>query len=77
MFSQKRKSSQELDNDRITMLRDDQKERLLSEARSEVLKHECRADLANSNIRELNRQVESQRMIIGHTLSGYEQSRRK
>ena len=49
---------------------DDQKERFLSEARSKVLKHECRADLADSNIRELNSQVLFQRVTIGHTLSG-------
>ena len=75
-FSQKEKSSQEQDDDRKRMLLEDQKERKLSEAKSEVLKHECRAGLADSSIRELNRQVESQRKEIGHTVTGYEQCRR-
>ena len=52
LFSQRRKSSQELDDDRIRMLLDDQKERVLLDAKSEVLKHECRADRAERNFRE-------------------------
>ena len=41
------------------------------------MKHECRADLDDNSIRGLNRQIESQPMEIGHTLAGYEQSRRE
>ena len=41
------------------------------------MKHECRADLADNSIRELNRQMESQRTEIEHTVTGYEQSRRE
>ena len=55
------------------MLLDDQEKRLLSEAKSEVQKHECRAGLADSSILKLNIPVESQRKEIGHTITGYEQ----
>ena len=61
----------------VTKTKKSQKERLLAEAKSKVLRHEYRADLAEINIRELNRQIESQRMEIGHALTGYEQSRRE
>ena len=49
----------------------------IAEARYDILRHEYRADFVDKNIRELNRQIESQRMGIGHTLTGYEQSRRE
>ena len=42
-----------------------------------IMKHECRADLDDNRIRELNRQIESQPMEIGHTFARYEQSRRE
>ena len=61
------------DDDQITNLLENQKERLLAEAKSEILKHEFRADLADDNIRELNRQIESQRVEIG-SFTDYEQS---
>ena len=77
LMSQKRKSRQELDNDRIRMLLDKQKERLLHEARSKIVKHECRIELADNSIRELNRHFETQRVEIGHTTAGYSQSRRE
>ena len=53
-LSQKRKSSQELDDGQIRNLLERQKERVLAE----------------NNIRELNRQIESQAMEIGHTRAG-------
>ena len=39
--------------------------------------HEYRADLAENNICELERQIDSQAVEIGHTRTGYEQSRRE
>ena len=71
----RKKSSQELDDGRIRNLLESQKERLLAETKSEILRHEYRADLVENIIRELNRQI-SQAMKSGHTITGYEQSRR-
>ena len=71
----RKKSSQELDDGRIRDLLEIQKERLLAEAKSEILRHEYRADLVENNLRELNRHI-SQAMEIGHTITGYEQSGR-
>ena len=59
------------------MLLDDQKERLLSETKSQIVKHECRIELADNSIRELNRQIETQRVDFDHTATGYSQSRRE
>ena len=59
------------------MLLDDQKERLLSETKSQIVKHECRIELADNSIRELNRQIETQRVDFDHTTTGYSQSRRE
>ena len=50
---------------------------MLAEAKSEILRHEYRADLAENNICELKRQIDSQAVKIGHTRTGYEQSRRE
>ena len=40
-------------------------------------RHEYWADLAEKNISELKRQIDSQAVEIGHTRTGYEQSRRE
>ena len=53
---------------------DEHRQLLLSKAHSEILKQECRAEKAEADIRELQRQVRSNRMEIGHT---YEESRRE
>ena len=53
-------------------------EQLLAEAKSEILRHEYRADLAENNICELKRQIDqidSQAVEIRHTRTGYGQSR--
>ena len=50
---------------------------MLAEAKSEILRHEYRADFAEYNICELKRQIESQEVEIGHTRTGYKQSRRE
>ena len=47
---------------KASYLLDKEKERLLAEATSEILRHEYRADLADNNVRELNRKFESQCM---------------
>ena len=50
---------------------------MLSEAKSEVLKQECRAESADCAIREFQRQFPSNLMEIDHTNLGYETSRRE
>ena len=50
---------------------------MLAEAKSEILRHEYRADLAENNTCELKRQIDSPAVEIGHTRTGYEQSRRE
>ena len=56
-------SLSELENDTRVIL-EEQRDQLLSEARSEVLKQECRADFLDCSIRELRRQILSSRMEI-------------
>ena len=53
------------------------REQSLAEVKSEILRHEYRADLADNNICELKRPIDSQAVEIGHTRTGYEQSRRE
>ena len=43
-LSQKRKSSRDLENERIRILLERQKEQILAEVRSEIRKHEFQAD---------------------------------
>ena len=76
-MSQKRKSDQELDNCQFRLILERDREQLLAEAKSEILRHEYWADLAEKNICELKRQIDSQAVEIGHTRTGYEQSRRE
>ena len=52
-------------------------EQLLADAKSEILRHEYRVDLAENNTCELKRQIDSQAVEIGQTRTGYEQSRRE
>ena len=66
----------ESENDARLVL-EEQRDQLLSEARSEVLKQECRADFLDCSIRELQRQMHSSRMEVDHTNLGYETSRRE
>ena len=54
----------------------DQKERILSEVRTEIQEHEFHADSDRRSIQELNGTIESQRREIDHTLAGNEQLRR-
>ena len=76
-MSQKRKSNPELDNCQFRIMLEREKEQLLAEAKSEIVRHAYRADLAENNICELKRQIDSQAVEIGHTRTGFEQSRRE
>ena len=73
---QKRKSSREMANERIRILLERQKEQILAEVRTEVLKHEVQADSDRRSIQELNGIIESQRRKIDHTVASDEQLRR-
>ena len=76
-MSQKRKSNQELDNCQFRIFLEREKEHLLAEAKSVILRNEYRADLAENNICELKRQIDSQAVEIGYTRTGYGKSRRE
>ena len=54
----------------------DKREQILAEVRSEIQKHEFRADSDKRSIQELTGIIDSQRMEIDHAISGCEQSRR-
>ena len=56
-MSQKRTSNQELDICQFRINLEREKEQLLAEAKSEILRHEYRADLAEKNICELKRNL--------------------
>ena len=73
---QKRKSSREMENERIRILLERQKEQILAEIRTEIQKHEFQADSDRRRIQKLNGIIESQRREIDHTLAGDEQLRR-
>ena len=74
--SQKRKSNHDLESEKIQVLLERQKEQILAEVRSEIQKHESQADSDRRSIHELTGIIDSQEREIGHTLAGYEQSRR-
>ena len=76
-MSQECKSNQELDNCQFRIIFGKTREQFLAESKSEILRHEYRADLAENNIFELKRQIDSQAVKIGPTRTGYEQSRRE
>ena len=65
-----------MENERIRILLERQKERILAEVRTEIQKHEFEADSDRRRIQELNGIIESQRREIDHTLAGDEQLRR-
>ena len=75
-LSQKRKSSRDLENERIRILLERQKEEILAQVRSEIQKHELQAESDERSIQELSGIIDSQRMEIGHTITGCDQSRR-
>ena len=73
---QRRKSSPEVENERIRFLLERQKKQILSEVRTEIQKHEFQADSDGRSIQELNGIIESQQREIDHTAAGDEQLRR-
>ena len=75
-LSQKRKSSRDLENERIRILLERQIEQILAQVRSEIQKHELQAESDERSIQELSGIIDSQRMEIGHTIAGCDQSRR-
>ena len=73
---QKRKSCREMENERIRILLERQKEHILAEVRTEIQNHEFEFDFDRKSIQELNGNIESQRREIDHTLACDEQLRR-
>ena len=56
---QKRKSSRDMENERIRILLERQKEQILTEVRTEIQKHEFQADSDARSIQELNGIIDS------------------
>ena len=73
----KRKSNQELDNCQIRIIVGKIRDQLLSEAKSEILRPEYTADLAEKIICALKRRIDSPAVEIGQTRTRYELSRRE
>ena len=65
-----------MENERIKILLERQKEQILPEVRTEIQKHELQADSDRRSIQELNGIIESQRREIDHTVADDEQLRR-
>ena len=65
-----------MENERITILLERQKEQILAEDRTEIQKHELQAESDKRSIQESTGIIESQRREIDHTLAGDEQLRR-
>ena len=74
--SQKRKSGRDMENERIRILLERQKEEILADVRTEILEHEFQADSYRRSVQELNGIFESQRREIDHIVAGDEQLRR-
>ena len=75
--TRKRKSSQELDDDRIRTILEAQKEQLLAEAKSEILKYGNKSSLTEDYTRGLECQIEFQELDLRRVLDGYAESRRE
>ena len=65
-----------MENERIRILLERQKEQILAEVRTEIHKHEVQADSDRRSIQEFNGIIESQRREIDHTIASDEQLRR-
>ena len=50
---------------------------MLAEAKSEILKQECKVDSLNTSIREFQRRAHSNRLEMDYVNYGYEESRRE
>ena len=66
---QKRKSSREMENERIRILLERQKEQILAEVRTEIQKYEFQADSDRRSIQELTGIIDPQRMEIDYTIT--------
>ena len=73
---QKRKSSREMENERIRILFERQKDQILSEVTTEIQKHEFQADSDRRSIQELNGIIESHQREMDHTIASDQQFRR-
>ena len=65
-----------MENERIKILLERQKEQILAEVRTEIQKHEIQADSDRRSIQELTGIIDSQRRENDHTITSDEQSRR-
>ena len=65
----RQKPSREMENKRIRIILEIQKEQILAEVRTEIRKHEFQADSDRRSIHELNGIIESQRREIDHTVA--------
>ena len=65
-----------MENERIRMLLERQKEQILAEVRTEIWKHEFQAESDRRSIQELSGIMESQRREIDHSIASDEQLRR-
>ena len=74
--SQKRKSGRDMENERIRILLERQKEQILADVRTEIQKYEFQAEFDRRRIQELSGIMDSQRREIDHTIASDEQSRR-
>ena len=65
-----------MENERIRILLERQKEQILADVRTEIQRHEFQADSDRRSIQELNGILESQRREIDHALAGDAKLRR-
>ena len=65
-----------MENERIRILLERQKDQILPKVRTEIQKHEFQAHSDGRSIQELNGIFDSQRREIDHTIASGEQSRR-
>ena len=56
---------------------EEQRDHLLEEAKSEILKQECKVGLRKTSTREFQRQTHSNRLEMDYVNHGYEESRRE
>ena len=63
--------------DAAKLVLEEQRDHLLAEARSEILKQKCKVDTLSICIREFQRQGHSNRLEMENVNHGYEESRRE
>ena len=74
--SQKRESGRNMENERIRILLQREKDQILAEVRTEIQKHEFQADSDRRSTQELTGIIDSQRREFDHTFASDEQLRR-